>query len=188
MTREDAELLDHYVRRGAEPWNLSLEAAWLDYELRSFVLSKLPARRPLAVCNVGIGVGLWDDWLGHIVGAPITSVDRDARVCRIFALRQRREHHPFPSIVLCGDVCDGVLGERRFDVITVVGSTRDDEADPEAAARWLVDSDRGRMMRALSGALAPGGLLLSSEVGQGAAADRVRTRGDLWLACQARTG
>ncbi len=175
MTREDAELLDHYVRRGAEPRNLSLEAAWLDYELRSFVLSRLPVRRPLAVCNAGIGAGLWDDWLGHVVGAPITSVDRDPGVCRIFALRQRRERHPFPSIVVCGDVCDGVLGDRRFDVITVVGPALDDQ------------NDRGRMMRALSGALAPGGLLLSGEVGQGAAADRVRTRGDLWVACSTRT-
>jgi hypothetical protein len=174
VTREDAELLDHYVRRGAEPWNLSLEAAWLDYELRSFVLSKLPVRRPLAVCNVGIGVGLWDDWLGHIVGAPITSVDRDAAICRIFALRQRRERHPYPSVVLCGDVCDGVLGDRKFDVITIVGSTLDEQ------------NDRGRMMRALSGSLEAGGLLLSGEVGKGAAADRVRTRGDLWLACSTR--
>ena len=169
-------MLEHYVRRGAAPRSCSLEAAWLDYELRSFVLSKLPARRPLAICNVGIGDGRWDDWLAHVVGAPITSVDRDPAICRIFALRQRREGHPHPSIVLCGDVCDGVLGERRFDVITVVGSTLDE------------GNDRGRMLRALTGALAPGGLLLTGEVGQGAAADRVRTRGDLWLACQARTG
>lgn len=176
VTREDAELLDHYVRRGAEPSNLSLDAAWLDYELRSFVLSKLPARRPLAVCNIGIGAGLWDDWLGRVVGAPITSVDRDPGVCRIFALRQQRERHPFPSIVLCGDVCDGVLGDRRFDVITIVGAALDEQ------------NDRGRMMRALSGALAPGGLLLSGEVGKGAAEDRVRTRGDLWLACSTRMG
>jgi hypothetical protein len=42
-------------------------------------------------------------------------------------------------------------------------------------------------MRALSGALAPVGLLLTGEVGKGAAADRVRTRGDLWLACSTRT-
>jgi hypothetical protein len=187
VTREDAELLDHYVRRGAAPRSRSLEAAWLDYELRSFVLSQLPARRPLAVCNVGIGVGLWDDWLAHVLGAPITSVDRDDSVCRIFALRQQRERHPFPSIVLCGDVCGGVLGDRRFDVITAVGAALDDEGDPPAASRSPAGSDRGRLLRALSGALAPGGLLLSGEAGSGAAGDRVRTRGDLWLACSTRT-
>ncbi|HWO22186.1 MAG TPA: hypothetical protein VNO30_25660 [Kofleriaceae bacterium] len=188
MTADDAELLDHYVRRGAAALHLSLEAAWLDYELRSFVLGKLPARRPLAVCNVGIGAGLWDDWLARVVGAPITSVDRDPDVCRIFALRQARERHPFPSLVLCGDACGGVLGDRRFDVITVVGPTLEAEAARPASARAPADADRGRLLRALSGALLPGGLLLSGEAGTGAAGDRVRTRGDVWLSCQARMG
>jgi SAM-dependent methyltransferase len=198
VTTDDAELLEHYVRRGAAAFHLSLEAAWLDYELRSFVLGKLPARRPLAVCNVGIGVGLWDDWLARVIGAPITSVDRDPDVCRIFALRQARERHPFPSLVLCGDPCDGILGDRRFDVITVVGATleAEAEAEPQAEAEQSTTArpagqaraDRGRLLRALSAALVPGGLLLSGEAGTGAAGDRVRTRGDLWLACQARTG
>lgn len=191
MTAEDTELLDHYVRRGAAAWNISLEAAWLDYELRSFVLGKLPARRPLAVCNVGIGTGVWDDWLARVVGGPITSVDRDADVCRIFALRQQRERHPFPSLVLCGDVCSGVLDERRFDVITVVGATLEEQGSPASAsasaARPPGGADRGALLRALSAALLPGGLLLSGEAGTGAAGDRVRTRGDLWLACSTRT-
>ncbi|MGE0868873.1 MAG: class I SAM-dependent methyltransferase [Kofleriaceae bacterium] len=171
MTSEDRELLEHYIERGAQPWNVSVEAAWLDYELRSFVLAQLPARRPLAVCNVGIGVGLFDDWLGHVVGAPITSVDRDAEIGRLFALRQRRERHPHPAMVICGDVCDGALGRRRFDVITAVGSTVAEHDDP------------ARFKRALSAALAPGGILLCAEAGEGAAADRVRTHGDTWLAC-----
>ena len=33
----ETELLAHYVERGGEPWNVSLEAAWLDYELRAWV-------------------------------------------------------------------------------------------------------------------------------------------------------
>ena len=41
---EDSELLAHYIARGREPWNVSLEAAWLDYELRRYVLSRLPAQ------------------------------------------------------------------------------------------------------------------------------------------------
>ena len=55
----ETELLAHYVERGGEPWNVSLEAAWLDYELRAWMKPRLPARWPVAVCNVGIGVGLW---------------------------------------------------------------------------------------------------------------------------------
>ena len=172
---EDAELLEHYVRRGREAWNVSLEAAWLDYELRAYVLAQLPKRRPLSVCNVGVGVGLWDDWLAHVIGAPITSIDRDPAICRVHQLRQQREGHPYPSQVICGDVGDGILDGCEFDVITVIGST-------------LAESgDRGRTQRALQRALAPDGLLLVAEVGQGASADRVRTCGDVWLACTTRT-
>lgn len=172
---EDSELLAHYIARGREPWNVSLEAAWLDYELRRYVLSRLPARRPISVCNVGIGVGLFDDWLGHTIGARITSVDRDPDICRLFELRQRREGHPFPARVLCGDVRAGVLGGATFDVICAVGSTLQESGD------------RGATTRSLEAALAPDGVLLVAEVGQGAAADRVQTCGDVWLACQTRS-
>ena len=78
----ETELLAHYVERGGEPWNVSLEAAWLDYELRAWVRPRLPTRWPARVCNIGIGVGLWDDWLGHELGVAITSIDRDAHICR----------------------------------------------------------------------------------------------------------
>lgn len=171
---EDDDLLAHYVARGHEAWNVSLEATWLDYELRSFVASRLPAKRPLAVCNVGIGVGLWDDWLAHQVGGAITSVDRDPEICRIFGIRQRRERHPHPSMVICADVRDGVLDGLAFDVITCVGSTLDESGD------------RGHTQQALLRALAPDGVLLLGEVGQGASGDRVVARGDLWVACSLR--
>lgn len=177
---EDAELLAHYLERGRESWNVSLEAAWLDYELRAFVASKLPVGRPISVCNVGIGVGLFDDWLCHTVGASaaassVTSVDRDPAICRVFQLRQRRERHPFPARVVCGDVRDRVLEIARFDLITVVGSTLEESGD------------RGETMRALQRHLAPRGEILVAEVGQGAAGDRVRTCGDVWLACSTRS-
>jgi SAM-dependent methyltransferase len=177
---EDAELLAHYIARGRESWNTSLEAAWLDYELRAFVMARLPKKRPLSVLNVGIGVGLFDDWLGHVVGARITSVDRDPDICRVLELRQRRERHPFPAHVICGDVRDGVLAGKTFDVITVVGSTLDESGD------------RGATLRALEAALKKGadpmsrGTLLVAEVGQGAGGERVLTCGDVWLSCQTR--
>jgi hypothetical protein len=149
---DDIELLHHYVARGREPWNVSLEAAWLDVQMRTFVASRVPLRRPLSVCNVGIGVGLWDDWLGHLIGAPITSVDRDEDICRVFAIRQAREDHPYPSQILCGDVFDGVLGTRQFEIITCVGSALTEDGAPE------------RMRQALSRRLTRGGVLLGCEV------------------------
>jgi hypothetical protein len=104
----------------------------------------------------------------------VTSVDRDPAICRLFALRQRRERHPYPARVVCCDVRDGALGDAKFDLVTVVGST-------------LAESgDRGETLRALQRHVAPGGELLVAEVGQGATADRVRTCGDVWLACSTR--
>src|SRR5262245_37868206 len=41
MSSEDARLLEHYLARGHEPWNVSLEAAWLDFELRRHVSERL---------------------------------------------------------------------------------------------------------------------------------------------------
>jgi SAM-dependent methyltransferase len=172
----ESELLAHYLERGAEPWNVSLEAAWLDYELRAWVRPRLPARWPVMVCNIGIGVGLFDDWLGHELGASITSVDRDPQTCRTFAARQRRERHPFPANVRCGDACDGILGISRFDAITVVGST------------LAETGDRAELERAALAALVPGGTLLVAEVGnrEPPPALELRRLGEIWIAFRAQ--
>ena len=168
----DTELFAHYVERGGEAWNVSLEAAWLDFELRAWVGPRLPTERFARVANIGIGVGLWDDWLGYELGASITSVDRDPRICRLFAARQRRERHPHPAVVVCGDVATGALGRRRFEAITIVGSTLAETAD------------RGELEVAARAALAPGGRLLVAEVGNRAppAACDVRQLGEIWIA------
>jgi hypothetical protein len=172
MIPESAELLAHYVERGREPWNVSLEASWLDYELRAWVRPRLPLAWPARACNIGIGVGLWDDWLGHELGVAITSVDRDADICRTFAVRQRREGHPYPARVICGDPCDGILGIGRFDVITIVGSTLAETCDREA------------LERAAEVALAAGGELLIADVGnrEPPATGELRRLGEMWIA------
>jgi protein-L-isoaspartate O-methyltransferase len=146
------ELLEHYVARGTEPWNVSTEAAWLDFELRAWAEPILRATGPARVCNVGIGVGLWDDWLAHVIGARITSVDRDPDICRVFALRQARERHPHPAAVLCGDVLAGVLDGHVFELVTVIGSTLEENS-----------GRAGELEDRLVDALAPGGVLLIGE-------------------------
>ena len=153
MTADDRELLDHYVAMGAEAWNGSLEAAWLDYTIRAWIVERLPARRPIVACNVGIGCGLFDDWLSRTLGAGaiLVSVARDPACCRLLAMRQARERHPHPCEVVCGDVLDGALDGRAFDVITCVGSTLG-----ESGASCALE-------RALRRAVAPGGVLLVAE-------------------------
>ncbi len=170
----EAELLSHYVERGSEPWNVSLEAAWLDYELRAWFKPRLPSdwsTHP-AVCNIGIGVGLFDDWLGHELGARITSIDRDPVVCRTFTARQRRERHPYLAHVRCGDAV-AVLHTAEFDAVTIVGSTLAETAD------------RAALERAALAALVPGGRLLVADVGNREpppAADELRRLGEIWIA------
>lgn len=164
----DADLLAHYVARGAEPWNTSLEAAWLDYELRAWLRPRLVALRPRLVANIGIGVGLFDDWLGHELAASITSIDRDPMICALLELRQRAERHPNPARVVCGDARH-VLGASRLDAITIVGSTLAEAIDREgveAAAR---------------AALAPGGRLFVAETGTGDAPRDAHRLGAIWL-------
>lgn len=173
----ESELLAHYVERGGEPWNVSLEAAWLDYELRAWVKPRLPTIWPAEVCNIGIGVGLFDDWLGHELGYSITSIDIDPLVCRTFAARQRRERHPHPAHVRCGDARD-VIGCSRFDAITIIGSTL-----AETGARDELEAAALR-------ALVPGGTLLVAEVGNReppAAHDELRRLGEIWIAFRERT-
>lgn len=156
LSADDARLLEYYVQRGHGPWNLSLDAAWLDYELRRYVTDRIPAGRSLRVCNVGIGVGLWDDWLGYVVGDVITSVDRDREICDVFALRQRRERHPHPARVICADVLAGALAHQTFDVITCIGSTLHESGAPDGLRHMLTAS------------LAPAGRLIVAEVRENA--------------------
>jgi len=152
VTDDQAALLAHYLARGHEPWNTSTDAAWLDFQLRDWVEPLIPARTPKRVCNVGIGVGLWDDWLGHVLGRRdrLISVDHDPEICRLFALRQARERHPLPAVVVRGDILSGVLPETTFDFITMVGSTLDE----------IGASGRESAIGALVGALNPGGRLI----------------------------
>jgi hypothetical protein len=152
VTGDDSRLLEHYIQRGHERWNVSLAAAYLDYEMRRYVTERTPLRRPLRVCNVGIGVGLWDDWLGHFVGSAITSIDIDREICDVFALRQRRERHPYPARVVCGDVLAGALAGEEFDLITCVGSTLGESGAPAALRTAMVT------------ALSTCGLLIEAEV------------------------
>jgi SAM-dependent methyltransferase len=156
VTDDQAALLEHYVARGHEAWNTSTEAAWMDYQLRDWIEPLIPSMSPKRVCNVGIGVGLFDDWLGHVIGRAdrLISVDVDPEVCRVFALRQARERHPQPSLVVRGDVLAGVLPPAAFDAITLVGTSLD-EIGPR---------HRARAIEALVGALAPGGRLIISEL------------------------
>lgn|GEM_PF-5879128 len=53
---------------------------------------------------------------------PLTSVDMDPEICRIFQLRQRMEGHSNPSRVVCEDFL-AYKQPNAFDLLTIIGST-----------------------------------------------------------------
>jgi SAM-dependent methyltransferase len=138
---DDRELLSYYLERGGEGrWNLSVEAAYLDYRLRSWA-AELDLSGTARACNVGIGEGSWDDYLGYLLEgrASVTSVDVDARICALLEYRQRREGHPNPSRVVCADLLAGPIAGAPFDLVTVVGSTMREIGDHHAAVAASIE-------------------------------------------------
>jgi SAM-dependent methyltransferase len=162
VVADQDDLFAYYVARGHEAWNTSTDAAWLDFQLRDWVEPLIPAKAPKRVCNVGIGVGLWDDWLGHVLDRRdrLISLDLDPEVCRVFSLRQARERHPLPALVVRGDVRAGALPAGAFDLITAINV--DELGDRESALAALLD------------ALAPDGRLIVTELADVVAAPNAR--------------
>lgn len=149
---DDKRLLEFYLARGgpeAQRWNLSPENLAAELSCRTLVRDWVKPRKGFTACNVGIGVGEWDDYLGSWLDGRgrLTSVDRDKDVCDVFRYRQRRERHPNPSRVLC---CD-LLAERpaigAFDLVTLIGSTASEIGNLRAAvaACFGMINPRGRL-------------------------------------------
>lgn len=170
---DDQKLLQFYLALGgpeAGPWNLSPRSAYLEYRLRTWLEGYLLPSSGIEVCNIGIGVGFWDDFLGyHILGhGRLTSIEIDSEICEVFGYRQKREGHPNPARVLCMDILSEDIPKERFDFVTLIGSTASEAGDHERllfqttrllkAGGFLFYSDfsekhPAEKFRALSGAL-----------------------------------
>lgn len=134
----DKRLLRFYLERGsaeAQRWNLSPGNLAAELSSRTLVRAWVKPRRGYEVCNLGIGVGEWDDYLGYWLEGrgTLTSVDDDADICAVFRHRQRRERHPNPARVLCRDLFAGRHPLGPFDLVTLVGSTASEAGSLEAA-------------------------------------------------------
>jgi SAM-dependent methyltransferase len=149
---DDADLLRHYLERGGPDarWNLSAEAAYFDFRVRDFLERHGDRPAPIDVANLGIGLGLWDDFLGYWIGGTgrLVSIDIDPQVTALLRHRQAREGHPHPAEVVCADLLGDAVTAASFDLVTVVGSTPIETGDPARA----IDA-AFRLMR-------PGGQLL----------------------------
>lgn len=126
----------------AGPWNLSAESKYLEYKITAFFEEHFSVSEDMEICNIGIGAGYWDRYLSYR-GGRLTSIDRDGRSCRQLREGLLNEGNPNPVTILHRDVMD--CGELRFDIVTMVGSTRTESG--------LFES----IMKRVFGLLKPGG-------------------------------
>jgi SAM-dependent methyltransferase len=151
----------------ARRWNLSPERLYLDCWTRAVLRDEVDPAVAARTCNVGIGAGEWDDWLGYWLEGhgTLLSVDIDGEQARALAERQKRERHPNPARVGHADLLQADLGEH--DLVTVVGSTLHETHAPAralACARKAVRSG-GLLYVAIVHGLGDPDRLLSDQAG-----------------------
>jgi len=134
----DQNLLNYYLslrEREAYQWNLSPRSLYLELETRDFFRRHIQPTSSINACNVGIGVGEWDDFLGYVLQGKgqLTSIDIDAEICELFRYRQRREGHTNPSEVICADILTYPIPPNSFHLFTMIGSTLTEIGNPKQA-------------------------------------------------------
>ncbi|WP_282942346.1 class I SAM-dependent methyltransferase [Paenibacillus sp. RC67] len=109
----------------AGEWNGSPACIYTELVTRDYIRKSFAITDGLQLCNVGIGTGDWDDYLGYWLNGKgsVTSIDIDSEICELFAYRQQREGHPNPSKVVCESILESCLPKEQFDIVTLSGST-----------------------------------------------------------------
>lgn len=130
----DEKLFRYYLELKspeAGEWNSSPPCLYTEVVTRDYVRKSFKPTEGIQVCNVGIGTGDWDDYLGYWLKGKgvLTSIDIDNDICEIFAYRQKREGHPNPSKVLCKSIFDSDLPRGEFDIVTLIGSAINETGD-----------------------------------------------------------
>lgn len=130
----DHKLLQYYLElRGPEAgeWNTSPQCIHTELVTRDYIQKSFNVFNGMQVCNVGIGTGDWDDYLGYWLkgNGSLTSIDIDSEICELFEYRQHRERHPNPAKVICKSVFDSSLPQDTFDIVTLIGSAVNEAGD-----------------------------------------------------------
>lgn len=109
----------------AGPWNLSLESKYLEYMITKFFEENFTVGEGCDICNIGIGAGIWDRYLSYkLKNGTLTSIDRLEDCTRALEEGLAYEKNPNRVNVICGDVMLVKGLEEKFDIVTMVGSTR----------------------------------------------------------------
>lgn len=148
----------------AGPWNLSVESKYLEYRITAFFEENFTVGEGADICNVGIGAGYWDRYLSYqLQGGSLTSIDLDGNICRGLSECLKNEGNPSPVKIIHKDVmeCTELCG--KFDIVTMVGSTRLESG--------LFES----ILERLFSLLKPGGCLYYQSIAQDEDAEAVKT-------------
>lgn len=109
----------------AGPWNLSVENKYLEYMITKFFEENFTVEKDACICNVGIGAGYWDRYLSYkLNGGCLTSVDIDETICRQLKECLINEKNPNEVKVINADIMLLHDRDKRFDIVTMIGSTR----------------------------------------------------------------
>ena len=111
--------------KNAGPWNLGIKNKYLEYMLAKFFEENFTVNEGNDICNVGIGSGHWDRYLSYKLNSgTLTSIDIDEDCCRTLKDGLVNERNPNAVEVIHSDVMLVEGFENKFDIVTVVGSTR----------------------------------------------------------------
>lgn len=122
-------------------WNLSPERLYQECFTRYFLRERIDPADCVETCNIGVGLGEFDDFLGYwLLGhGTVVSVDIDEQQVRNLAQRQEQEGHPNPSRVVHADLMQSTQGP--FDLVTVTGTTLHETHAParalQCARAWV---------------------------------------------------
>lgn len=117
----------------AGPWNLSLQNKYLEYAITRFFEENFQIPHGAAICNIGIGAGYWDRYLSYrLNGGTLTSIDILDICCRQLEECLVNERNPNPVRVIHSDVMQLEGLSDNFDIVTMVGSARQESGLREA--------------------------------------------------------
>lgn len=93
MNMMDEKLFRFYLELKspeAGVWNTSPQCIHTELITRDYVRKSFVVTDGIQVCNVGIGTGDWDDYLGYWLKdkGNLTSIEIDKEICEIFSYRQ----------------------------------------------------------------------------------------------------
>jgi ubiquinone/menaquinone biosynthesis C-methylase UbiE len=109
----------------AGPWNTSAKSKYLEYRITAFFEEYFSVNPADIICNIGIGAGNWDRYLSYrLKNGTLTSIDIDSECCKLFELKLENEKNPSLIKVINSDVLLLNNLDNRFDIVTMVGSTR----------------------------------------------------------------